>query len=267
MKSKILSVVICLFVLFAQNTFAREQKKLKVAVTTSHLSTLMHEICGDKVDVVTILEPTVCPSHNDIDAKKMKEISTSNILLYHSWQPWAKDLKYKIASLEILYKEFKTEGNLMIPYINVRAAEELKDIFVIIDSDNKKFYEDNFIKYVFKVNQLSDEIMRKHTSSRNVKIVCNVMISDFMKWLGFDVVAEYPASDKISPSQMAELIKKIKKLKVNYVVDNLQTGTDVGRVLNKDLNLKHITISNFPLGNSYIYTLKDNISKIDKVIS
>jgi len=242
------------------------QKKLKVAVTTSHLSSLINEICQDKIDVITILEPTICPSNNDIDAGKMKQISTSNIVLYHSWQPWAKDLKYKIANLEILYKEFKTEGNLMIPYINIRAAEEIKSIFSILDADNKKFYESNFIKYVFKVNTLSEEITRNSGINYNKKIVCNNMISDFMKWLGFNVIAEYPKPEKISTADMAVLIRKAKKEKVICVIDNLQLGTDVGRILKKDLNLKHTAISNFPLGNSYIYTLKNNITKINKVI-
>ncbi|GAB1401764.1 metal ABC transporter substrate-binding protein [Elusimicrobiota bacterium] len=266
MKFRIVSFLICLCLFFNIAVCAGAQKKLKVAVTTSHLSSLINEICGDKIDVITILEPTVCPSNNDIDAGKMKQISTSNIVLYHSWQPWAKDLKYKIANLEILYKEFKTEGNLMIPYINIRAAEEIKSIFSILDADNKKLYESNFIKYVFKVNNISEEITRNGGINYNKKIVCNNMIADFMKWLGFNVIAEYPKPEKISTADMASLIKKAKKEKVICVVDNLQLGTDVGRILKKDLNLKHTAISNFPLGNSYIYTLKNNIAKINKVI-
>ncbi|MDD5020893.1 MAG: zinc ABC transporter substrate-binding protein [Endomicrobiaceae bacterium] len=267
MKFRFVSFLICFCLLFSTITFAGERKKLKVAVTTSHLSSLMQEICQDKIDVITILEPTTCPSNNDIDAKKIKEISTSNIVLYHIWQPWAKDLKYKIANLEILYKEFKTEGNLMIPYINIRGAEEIKNIFSVLDAENKQTYESNFIKYVFKINQLSEEIIRNNGNNYNKKIACNYMISDFMKWLGFNVVATYPKSDKILSSDMANLIRKIKKANAVCVVDNLQLGTDVGRILNKDLKIRNTVISNFPLGNSYIHTLKDNIAKIDKVIN
>lgn len=267
MKLKFLLFFICFCVIFPANSFAGVHKKLKVSVTTSHLSSLIREICGDKIDVITILDPTACPSNNDIDAKKMKDISQSNIVLYHSWQPWVKDLKYKIARLEILYKEFKTEGNLMIPYINIRGAEEIKEMFCILDSDNKKFYEENFVKYVFKINRLSEEIERTGQRYHNKKIVCNNMIADFMKWLGFDVVAVYPKPEKISTADMSALIKKTKREKAICVVDNLQLGTDVGRMLNKDLNLKYTAISNFPLADSYVYTLKDNVAKIDKVVN
>ena len=51
-----------------------------------------------------------------------------------------------------------------------------------------------------------------------------------------------------------------------YVVDDLQAGTDTGRALSTDLKIKHIVISNFALGHSYINTLKSNIEKINKVL-
>ena len=44
----------------------------------------------------------------------------------------------------------------MIPYINLRAAQELLDLLSIWDSDNKSFYEQNFLNYSFKVNFLAE---------------------------------------------------------------------------------------------------------------
>ena len=87
-----------------------------------------------------------------------------------------------------------------------------------------------------------------------------------MQWLGFDVVMVYGKPDDLSPSDLVKISKKIKENNVKYIVDNLQVGTDIGRTLSKELNLKQIIISNFALGNSYINTLKNNIEKIDKVL-
>lgn len=241
-------------------------EKIKVAVTTSHLANLVNEICKEKVEITTILQPTTCPSNYDIDAVMMKKISRSNIILYHSWQPWVKKLKFEISNLGIVYRDLKTDGNLMIPYINIRGAQEIKDLFVIWDSDNKDYYEKNFLEYVFKVSQLADEISRGNVYRRSKKAVCQDKIADFMQWLGFDVVAEYGKTEDIPPSEMMRLSKIIRKNKVAIVVDNLQTGTDIGRTLSGDLKIKYAVISNFPLGGSYVLTLKDNISKIDKAL-
>ncbi len=268
MRNKLFfSILIISFYIMCGQSFADSRlpaKKIKITVTTSHLANLVNEICKDKVDIITIIQPTMCPSNNDIDPVLMKEIAKSNIILYHSWQPWVKNLKYKIGNLGIVYREFETDGNLMIPYINVRGAEEIKDLFIVWDADNKKFYEQNFLNYVFKVNHVAGEIAKNTSKRYNIKVVCNNKISDFLQWLGFDVVTEYGKSEDMPPSEMIKLSKTAKTKKVKLIIDNLQVGTDIGRVLSKDLKLKHIIISNFPLGGSYINTLKDNVAKIDK---
>jgi ABC-type Zn uptake system ZnuABC Zn-binding protein ZnuA len=265
---QILSLVIVLFV--CQVCFAVRDlpvKKIKVAVTTSHLASIVNEICKDKVEIIEIIPPTICPSTYDMDAAKLKEISKANILMYHdSQQKWIKELRYKIYKLGIVYRGIKTEGNFMIPYINLRAAEEIKDLFIIWDSDNKDFYEDNFINYAYKIKIISEEIAENNALRYNKKIICHTRIEDFLQWLGFDVVMKYNKPENITPAEMKMLTKKAKKENVAMIVDNLQIGTDVGRVLSKDLKIKHVVISNFPLGNSYLSTLKDNVSKIDKAL-
>ena len=241
-------------------------KKIKIAVTTSSLSCLINEICKDKVELKTIIPSSMCPGSYDIDAQTVKDISKSNIILYHYWQPWAKKLKLKIANFGTVYREIKTEGNFMIPYINLRAAKEITDLFCIWDRDNKDFYEKNFFDYSFKLGYIAEEIAKNNIDINHTKIACNTQIASFMEWLGFDVVVKYSNSANISSGDMAFLVKKIKKEKVKYIVDNLQAGTDIGRTLAQDLKLKHIVISNFPLANSYINTLKNNIEKINKAI-
>ncbi len=241
-------------------------KKIKIAVTTSNVSTLLNEICKDKIDVITIIPTSMCPGSYDIDAKTIKEINRCNAVIYHHWQPWIKTLKGKTTNLGLVYRELKTKGNYMIPYINLKAAQELLELLSIWDQDNKDFYEKNFLDYSFRVNFVSDEITKKGTNKYHKKIVCNNQISSFMEWLGFDIVAGYGKSSNLSSSEMLFLTKKIKKENVKYVIDNLQAGTDVGRALSTDLKIKHIVISNFALGHSYINTLKNNIEKIDKAL-
>lgn len=269
MKFKILALVLALFfipdIIFAYSNPAID-KKIKIAVTTSNLADLLDEICKDKIEVFTIIPTSICPGSYDIDAKTIKEINKCNIVLYHHWQPWIKDLKYKITRLGMVYRELKTRGNYMIPYINLRAARELLDLLSIWDSDNKDFYEQNFLDYSFRVNFLAEEIAKNGYNKYNKKIVCNSQISTFMEWLGFDIVMSYGKSSNMSSAEMLMLTKKIKKEKVKYVVDNLQAGTDVGRTLAEDLKMNHIIISNFVLGRSYINTLKNNIDKINKAL-
>ncbi len=269
MKIKLIAII-SLLILASNMLFAYSNpnldKKIKIAVTTSNLAVLINEICKDKVDVITIIPTTICPGNYDIDAQTIKEISQCNVVLYHYWQPWVKNLKFKISKLGIVYREVKTEGNMMIPYIQLRAAQELYDLLSIWDQDNKSFYEQNLLDYSFRVNFVTEEIMKNSYNKYNKKIVCNNKIAPFLQWLGFDVVATYGKADSITSAEMLFLTKKIKKEKVKYIVDNLQAGTDAGRNIAEDLKIKHVVISNFALGKSYINTLKNNIDKINKAL-
>ena len=255
MKNKL---SILLFILFLFQTIglaysSKQKKQITITATTSNIATLIKEICKDKVNVITIIPSTLCPSNYDVDARTMKEISTSNAIIYHLWQQeLVSDLKYKITNLGIIYRQLKTEGNLMIPYINLAAAKE--------------FYEKNFLDYTFKINFICEQIKKNSYNRYNKKIVCNSKLESFMQWLGFDVVIVYGNPNNLSSLDLTKISNKIKDNNVKYIVDNLQVGTDIGRTLSKELNLKQIIISNFALGNSYINTLKNNIEKIDKVL-
>ncbi|MBQ3943953.1 MAG: zinc ABC transporter substrate-binding protein [Elusimicrobia bacterium] len=241
-------------------------KKIKIAATTSNIATLLNEICKDKIEVVTIIPVTTSPESYVIDEKTIKEVNKCNIILYHHWQPWVKNLKYELTNIGLVYRELKTRENLMIPYINLKAAQELFDLLSVWDRDNKSFYEQNFLDYSFKVNFVSNEIIKNNYGKYNKKIVCNSKIASFMEWLGFEVVMTYGRENNMSSSEKSLLKKKIKKEKIKYIADNLQDGTDVGRSLSENLNMKYIIISNFVLGNSYINTLKNNIEKINKAL-
>ena len=269
MKNKLFILLFILF-LFQTIVFAypsKQKKKITITATTSNIATLIKEICKDKVNVITIIPSTLCPSNYDVDARTMKEISTSNAIIYHLWQQeLVSDLKYKITNLGIIYRQLKTEGNLMIPYINLAAAKEFLELISIWDKDNKEFYEKNFLDYTFKINFICEQIKKNSYNRYNKKIVCNSKLESFMQWLGFDVVIVYGNPNNLSSLDLTKISNKIKDNNVKYIVDNLQVGTDIGRTLSNNLNLKQIIISNFTLGNSYINTLKNNIEKIDNVL-
>jgi len=57
-------------------------------------------------------------------------------------------------------------------------------------------------------------------------------------------------------------MEKAKKTGARLVVDNLQSGADAGLNIAKDLNIPHITLTNFPEQDSYLKALAENSRKI-----
>jgi zinc transport system substrate-binding protein len=188
------------------------------------------------------------------------------LVLSHKWENWIGRLKVQAGNRGVLYKQAQTEGNWMVPYIHVRAAEEIKNMLVYMDADNGKYYEDNFTDYVFRINFAAEEVKKQLENAYGKKVISNEQIKDFLEWIGFEVVAAYGKSEDLTAKKLAYLAGEGKKRGVKIVVDNLQAGAGTGRELADNINAKQCVISNFPIGNSYVNTLKDNAKRLHKVI-
>ncbi len=245
-------------------------KKLKVVTTSPYAASIVRDICGNKIVTKNIFfnsspSQVLLPWYQEsyeVDAKTVKDISKSNVVLYHSWQPWIKNLKYRISKFGIVYHELRINGNLMVPETNLQLAKEITSLFSIWNGDNKDFYEKNFSDYNKKVNTIVEEIKENIEKFKGTKVVCSKNITPFMKRLGFDIIAEYKEAEYITTEEMQILKKKIKENKVKYIADSLQAGTDIGRALSEELKMKHIVISSIPLANSYVKTLEKNCETI-----
>ena len=274
MKKLLILLMIFLFTVSA-NAVPLFEKKLKVITTSPYTASIVKDICGNKIIAKNIFfysspSEVLLPWYQEnyeVDAKTIKDISNSNVVLYHSWQTWIRNLKYRISKFGIVYHELKTSGSLMVPETNLKLAKEITSLFSIWNGNNKEFYEKNFGEYNNKVDSVVKEIEKNKTKFKDIKIVCNKSIVPFMVRLGFNVVAEYRDTDYVSEQDIKYLKKKIKEENIKYIVDCLQGGTDIGRKLSEELNIKHIVVSNIPLASSYVKTLKKNCEIIFETIS
>ncbi|MDR2425774.1 MAG: metal ABC transporter substrate-binding protein [Endomicrobium sp.] len=268
---KFITFILLPFLLLYQSIFAvpfedPNKTKIVITVTTADIYQVVKEIGGNKVDVYMIIQPLICPSSYDITPKVVERTENSNLVLSHKWENWISRLKLQAGNRGILYKQVSTEGNWMIPYIHIRAAEEIKDMLAYMDVENAKYYEDNFTDYVFRINFASDEVKKQLESAYGKKVISNDKIKDFLEWIGFEVVSTYGKTEDLTVKKLAYLVSKGKKQGVTVIVDNLQSGAGSGRELADNINAKQCVISNFPIGNSYVNTLKDNGKRLHKAI-
>lgn len=242
--------------------------KMTITVTTANIGEIIKEIGGDKVDVEIMLKPIACPSNNDITPEMVKRVEKSNLILSHPWEKWINRLKAEAGDRGKLYRQVETEGNWMIPYIHIRAAEELKNLLVRLDIENAAYYEDRYTDYAYRVS-FTGEAMTKELTDAGAygkKVIANERIKDFLEQYGFDVIATYGKAEELTAKKLAFLISEGKKQGVKIIVDNLQAGAGTGRELAQNLGAKQAVISNFILGKSYINTLRDNVGRLKRAI-
>ncbi|MDR1940720.1 MAG: metal ABC transporter substrate-binding protein [Endomicrobium sp.] len=240
--------------------------KMNITVTTANIGEIVKAVGGDKVDVYIMIKPLMCPSDYDITPQAVEKAEKSNLILSHKWEKWVNKLKLEVGDLGKLYKTIETDGNWMIPYIHIRAAEEIKSLLVSLDEENAKYYEENYTQYAYEVNFAASVVKKELEKAYGVKVMSNFQVKDFLENYGFDVVAVYGKSGELSAKRLSYLIKEGKKDKIKLVIDSLQMGASAGRELAKNTGAKQIAISSFILGKSYVNTLKDNVARLKKAL-
>ena len=199
------------------------------------------------------------------------DIFSLGVVLFHlvtGKEGFSLALKKDVIYNRIRLKSYEIYWTLVdiYPINNENLSKEFKKLYfkmVGYNPDNRPSIDDILKDDWFnEINNLSEEEYNKINSDiyeEFKKIKNKIFPID-------NEVMKYNKPENISPDEMKMLVKKAQNENVSIVIDNLQIGTEIGRTLSQDLKIKHAVISNFPLGNSYFSTLKDDISKIDKAL-
>jgi len=268
---KILSSITAVFIMcsqiFAAPFLDPNKTKITIIAANVNIGEIVKIVGGDKVEVEVISSSLMRPKKVELTEKIIAKTEKSNLVLSREDEKWVERLKIEAGTYGKLYKTLKTEGDWMIPYIHIRAVDEVKNLLSALDAENAKYYEDNSLKYAFEVDVAAKAVQRELEGASKIKTIANSKTKEFLESFGFEIVGSYSSAEDLTEKKTAYLVKEGKKHKVKIVVDNLQEGASAGADLAKSINSKHAVISDSILGKSYINTLKDNASRLKKAIA
>jgi len=232
-------------------------KKTKIAATTMILGSIVHQIAGDKAELITIVPAGMCPGHFDMTSENIMSLNKASVLLCHGWETWTEKLLDAVDN-EPLLRKIGSGDNMMIPDNHLVAAANITSLLCSLDNVNRDFYIDNHRRYVDTIDSLVMEITMKSAKIKGRKVMCSALQEEFIKWLGLDIVMVYPRAEELTPRILADAISRAKHENIELVIDNLQSGADAGLVIAEETETEHIVLTNFPLGDSYPETLMQN---------
>ena len=93
-------------------------------------------------------------------------------------------------------------------------------------------------------------------------ILASSMQKEPLEWMGLRVVGEYGRQESLSARQLVNLLEIGKDQKIVMVVDNLQSGPEVGKGMAESLGVPHVVLTNFPSENGYLATLERNVDAV-----
>ena len=228
-----------------------------VVTTTSVIGSIVKDLAGDRVDLYVIVSPAICPAHHDVKPSDVYTFSKASLILYHGFEPWVEDLYKASGSKAKLVKisgAWDTPEGIKSYYKNV--ALKLKEELGIDVSDRLN-------EVLPKIDSLAKKIKSKaeKVGASKVKVIAMKWVEEFVKWLGFEVVADFGPPEKLSSADVEKLVKVGREEGVMLVISNLQSGVEFGESLANEIGASHIVLTNFPWTDPDLKTLMDVLER------
>ncbi len=213
-----------------------------VVCSTSVLASIVRDLASDKVIVEIIASPAICPAHYDVKPSDVDKVRRASLILYHGFEPWIKEL-------------YKASGS-KAPLVRVsgpwNTPKFLKDRYVEVANVLRKYLGIDVTKRLNKCLESIDKVaswLKKYSEDNKfigTPVVVMLWQKGFISYLGFKIVATYPPPEKVTPKLYQEIISNATKYHALLVVDNLQSGTDLGEKIASEVGAIEVALTNFP---------------------
>lgn len=236
------SLVLLLLLLIVPSVHLTLGEKPVVVVTTSVLESIVKDLAGNEVEVVTVIPPNICPAHYDLRPGDVEIIRKASLVLAHGVEPWIENLiKSSGSSAKLVY----VRGGWNTPEF---ARQRYRDVAEALESELGIDLSDELNKCIKAINET--EVSLKELSSKRgfvgTPVVAMKWQKDFLSFLGFNVVASYGPPEMVSAQELSRVIENATKNGAVLVIDNIQSGVDLGIKIAKELGIREVALSNFP---------------------
>ncbi|RLF00247.1 MAG: hypothetical protein DRJ63_03040 [Thermoprotei archaeon] len=242
MRRDLLLLILTAALIVSPLTVAQETEKPVVVCTTTVLASIVKDLAGDLVTVEVIASPAVCPAHYDVRPSDVEAFRKADLILMHGFEPWVESLKEASGSKApvvkikgpwntppLLKSKYTEVANALKQYLGLDLSERLSKCLKAIDE------VDSYLK---------NYAQEKGFTGRPV--VCMLWQKMFISYLGFKIVAVYGPPEKVSAKQYEDIVKNATKAKALLVIDNMQSGEDLGKKIASEVGCVQVALSNFP---------------------
>ena len=268
-----LPAVILLLALIALPLGCRSQQgeaEVTVVTTTSLLETIVKEVGGDKVEVASLVMPSQCPGTGDLKPRGVEMLTEADLFLWHGWpgEAFVESELFPCAdNPDLEPTKIAVEGNSMTPGCQAEAVDKITAALSEVNPANKAYYEENASEIKEFITEKGNEIEGRLDAAgvSEVKVICAQMQIGFVQWAGFDIVDSYAPSP--TAAEIQSVIDIGKTSNVTLVIDNLQSGTDVGATIAAGIpGAKQVILSNFPGGfedtDTWGKAIEENVNRL-----
>lgn len=268
-RSSSLAASILAILLLASAFASAAPAAFKIVCTTSVIMDPATYIGGDRVEAISIADPSLCPHlQSDIIPSRiqlnMDFIKDADLFMAYND---SNDQKYNMPAVNDFMKansygsvSWNTTSNPSSGWntpTNARLlAEEVKGWMVEFDPANQSYYEDRYNDYVKSFDAIEPNEAEKRQLNETEVIVMLWQKEPVQNWLGMNVVNFFAPEFAMNGTKtVAKVVDDInanpdKYENVSFVIENMQSGElakGIEEALkDKGINATRIIFTNFP---------------------
>lgn len=260
------------------DTSEKGEEKPIVAVTIVPEQTFVEAVCGDLVNVVTMVPPGSSPESYEPTPKEMEQFSNANLYFTIGVPseesyilPKAKEIdNLKIVSLQDdvakVYPDRELAPVERDPHIWLSPKRVIVMVETIakemgeMDPENKETYEENAQAYIKELNTLDGDIQNVLANVENKKFVVfhpafGYLADDY----GLEMYALEEEGKESTPQQMQKMIDLAKKDNIKVIFYQAEISSKQAEAFAEELGGKTVQLE--PLAPNYTENL-ENMAKL-----
>lgn len=241
--------------------------KFITVATASNLEYFAEELTDEKILIRTIVPAGQCPGHFDTQPKDVEAVKDAELVLWNGSETWLSDLIDSSGNEDVM-KNKSPNGPWGPTWGAKKYVENTSDALIeaypYFENSIKK-REENLLD---SIDQYGDNLTKRAEGegTENIKVISQKFKVGFVKWLGFEVVETYISPEKLSPSEMDNLIEVAKKENVRIIVSNKPTDTTIGEKVSNEADVEHVILRTWPgsggEGETYFDMIENNSEKL-----
>lgn len=244
-KKTIILIAISFLIILSSVIVEAVEEKSMIVCTTEVVGSLVREYLGDRVDVVVLCQPSLCPADFDMKPSDVYAIRNARILFKQNipGEFWLQGLLEASGNMNLT--QVSIPGVYNTPEGARRYVEwvggNLTDILGIDLSEEK-------ISMIEEIDDVASwmEGQAQEVQASSVKVICMQWLKAFVESAGFQVVATYNPPETLSASDINGLVNTARSEGVALIVDNLQIDVEFGKGIADQVGAEHVVLTNFP---------------------
>jgi zinc transport system substrate-binding protein len=255
--------------------------EIKIGVSLYPIYYLAKEIGGDKVKFELIMPLGSDPHHFDLTPEILEKIQNMKYILYADlsidfWVSRIKNISPGIKLINISQGvDFIIQDKEKDPHFwfslkeNLKVAENIYKFLEEIDTENKDYYKERYLKLKEKIEELDKFTFNELNDIKKRKIVTqHNFLSYFARDYNFEIIGYLEKEEgELTPQEIKNLIYLIKKYDIKAIFGEKYASNKESENFAQEYNLKVYYLDTLETGKEDFFSAyKENVKIIKEAL-